>query len=70
MPSHFYAMLFRMKYIERWGLMRNTRGENLSEHSLETAFIAHALAVIRNRRHVPRRARNYYRRHAHPGQVL
>ena len=50
MPSHFYAMLFRMKYIERWGLMRNTRGENLSEHSLETAFIAHALAVIRNRR--------------------
>lgn len=50
MSSHFYAMLFRMKYIERWGLMRNTCSENLSEHSLETAFIAHALAVIRNRR--------------------
>ncbi len=50
MSSHFYAMLFRMKYIERWGLMRNTREENLSEHSLETAFVAHALAVIHNRR--------------------
>lgn len=50
MPSHFYAMLSRMKNIYRWGLMRNTRQENLSEHSLEVAFIAHALAVIRNRR--------------------
>ncbi len=50
MSSHFYAMLFRMKYIERWGLMRNTRPENLSEHSLETAFIAHALALIGSRR--------------------
>ena len=39
-----------MKYIERWALMRNTQKENLSEHSLETAFIAHALAVIKNRR--------------------
>lgn len=50
MASHFYAMLSRMKNIYRWGLMRNTRNENLSEHSLETAYIAHALAVIRNRR--------------------
>ena len=50
MTSHFYAMLSRMKNIYRWGLMRNTRKENLSEHSLEVAFIAHALAVIRNRR--------------------
>ncbi len=50
MKSHFYAMLSRMKNIYRWGLMRNTRQENLSEHSLEVAFIAHALAVIRNRR--------------------
>lgn len=50
MSSHFYAMLSRMKNIYRWGLMRNTRPENLSEHSLEVAFIAHALAVIRNRR--------------------
>ncbi len=44
--NHFYAMLSRMKYINRWGLMRNTRNENLSEHSLEVAFIAHALAII------------------------
>ena len=50
MSSHFYAMLSRMKNIYRWGLMRNTRPENLSEHSLEVAFIAHALVVIRNRR--------------------
>ena len=44
----FFAMLSRMKYINRWGLMRNTREENLCEHSLETAVIAHALAVIGN----------------------
>lgn len=50
MNSHFYAMLFRMKYIDRWALMRNTRKENLSEHTLETAFIAHAIAVIDNKR--------------------
>lgn len=50
MSSHFYAMMSRMKNIHRWGLMRNTRPENLSEHSLEVAFIAHALAIIRNRR--------------------
>ena len=50
MSKHFFALLSRMKNIYRWGLMRNTRHENLSEHSLETAFIAHALATIRNRR--------------------
>ncbi len=50
MGSHFYSMISRMKYIERWGLMRNTERETLSEHSLETAFIAHALCIIRNRR--------------------
>ena len=50
MSNHFYAMLFRMKYIERWALMRNTVKENLSEHSMETAFIAHAIAVIENKR--------------------
>lgn len=50
MSSHFYAILSRMKNINRWGLMRNTRQENLSEHSLEVAFIAHALAVISNAR--------------------
>lgn len=48
--SSFFAMLFRMKYINRWALMRNTRNENLSEHSLETAMIAHALSIIRNKR--------------------
>ena len=47
---HFYAILSRMKLISRWGLMRNTRNENLCEHSFETAVIAHALAVLRNTR--------------------
>ena len=50
MSSKFFAILSRMKYINRWGLMRNTIKENLSEHSLETAFVAHFLAVIRNKR--------------------
>ena len=45
----FYALLFRMKNIERWGLMYNTRPENLSEHSMECAVLAHALALIGNR---------------------
>lgn len=44
----FYAMLARMKYIDRWSLMRNAEHENVSEHSLEVAVIAHALAVISN----------------------
>lgn len=48
--SSFYAMLSRMKYILRWGLMRNSRDENLAEHSLEVAELAHALAVLGNRR--------------------
>ena len=46
----FFAMLSRMKYITRWGLMRNTREENLCEHTLEPALLAHALATLRNRR--------------------
>lgn len=50
MESKFFAVISRMKYINRWSLMRNTITENISEHSLETAFIAHALAVIRNKR--------------------
>lgn len=50
MKSNYYAMLFRMKYIRRWALMRNLREETVSEHSLETAFIAHCLAIIANRR--------------------
>ena len=44
----FFAITSRMKYINRWGLMRNTITENISEHSLETAFIAHLLALYRN----------------------
>lgn len=47
---HFFAVLSRMKNISRWGLMRNTRQENLCEHSFETAVIAHALAILRNTR--------------------
>lgn len=46
--SNFYALLSRMKYINRWGLMRNSIEENIAEHSLETAFIAHGLSVISN----------------------
>ena len=44
----FYAMLDRMQYINRWGLMRNNRVENIKEHSMDVAVVAHALAVIRN----------------------
>lgn len=47
---HFFAMLSRMKYINRWALMRNTYMENISEHSLEVATVAHSLAVIHNKR--------------------
>lgn len=47
--SHFFAYLNRMKFIQRWGLMRNTRSENIQEHSLQVAMIAHGLALIRNR---------------------
>lgn len=47
--SHFFAYLARMKFIHRWGLMRNTSHENIQEHSLQVAMIAHALAIIRNR---------------------
>lgn len=49
--SHFLAILSRMKYIERWSLMRSSRAENLSEHSLEVALIAHMLCVIGNVRY-------------------
>lgn len=46
----FFAMMARLKFINRWALMRNSREENLSEHSLETAMIAHALCTIGNKR--------------------
>ena len=47
MANEFYALLGRMRYITRWGLMRNSLPENLSEHSYMTAVLAHALALIR-----------------------
>lgn len=49
MPYSFFAMLSRMRYINRWGLMRNTFQENIQEHSHQVAVLAHALAVIQNR---------------------
>lgn len=45
--SNFFALMARMKYISRWGLMRSTTQENIQEHSLMVAMLAHALAVIR-----------------------
>ncbi len=50
MNSNFFSMLFRMKYIDRWALMRNSRTETLTEHTLEVAVLAHALATIGNTR--------------------
>ena len=50
MAYDYYALLSRMKNIYRWNLMRNTKRESLSEHSFEVALIAHALAVIGNKR--------------------
>ena len=48
MSNHFFAMHSRMKYINRWALMRNTVSENISEHCNDVAVIAHALTVIKN----------------------
>ena len=48
--SHFFAHLSRLKLINRWPLMRNVRTENVSEHSLQVAMVAHALAAIKNRK--------------------
>ena len=48
MKNQFFAFISRMKYIRRWGLMRNTEPENLKEHSFSVAMIAHALGVIGN----------------------
>ena len=47
MANEFYALLGRMRYITRWGLMRNTFSENIQEHSHQVAVLAHALALIR-----------------------
>lgn len=46
----FFALISRMKYIDRWELMRNSRNENLSDHCLEVGIIAHALCIISNKR--------------------
>jgi len=47
MKNSFFALISRMRYISRWGLMRNTAPENIQEHSHMVAVLAHALAVIR-----------------------
>jgi 5'-deoxynucleotidase len=51
MEYNFFALISRMKYIDRWALMRNSRPESLCEHSLEVSMIAHALATLANTRH-------------------
>lgn len=47
---NFFALISRMKYIDRWALMRNTETENIQEHSHQVAVLAHALALIANQR--------------------
>lgn len=51
MAFHFFAYLSRMRFIQRWGLMRNTLRENDMEHSMQCAMIAHAIALIGNERY-------------------
>lgn len=48
MDSHFYAYLYRLKYIERWSLMRNVTKENVAEHCFQVAILTHALCSIGN----------------------
>lgn len=48
--SHFFSYLSRMKLIKRWALMRSTQDENIQEHSLQVAMVAHALALIKNKK--------------------
>jgi 5'-deoxynucleotidase len=60
MKSHFFAILARMKFIRRWGLMRNTQEENIQEHTLQTAMIAYHLCVMRN---------TYFAGHVDPKQA-
>lgn len=49
MKSHFYAYISKLRWLQRWGLKRNTVNENVMEHSWEVATITHALALIKNR---------------------
>lgn len=51
MHHHFFAYVDRMRYIRRWGLMKNTAPENDLEHSMQTALIAHAIALLGNARY-------------------
>ena len=51
MTHNFFATISRMKYINRWALMRNSRSESVAEHSLEVAMLAHALCVLANERY-------------------
>ena len=60
MANHFLAYLYRLQHIERWSLMRNTRPENVAEHSYHVALIAHSLGVI---------AREIYGRDIQPEQL-
>ena len=60
MKSHFFAYISRMRFIQRWALMRNTAPENVQEHSHQVAVLAHALAIIRNEK---------FGGHADPGAV-
>ena len=60
MKSHFFAYISRMRFIQRWALMRNTAPENVQEHSHQVAVLAHALAIIRNGK---------FGGHADPGAV-
>ena len=46
--NHFFAYINRMRFIQRWALMRNSYSENIQEHSHQVAVLAHALAVLRN----------------------
>ena len=48
--SHLFAHLARMKFIQRWPLMYNVRSENIQEHSLQVAMVAHALVIISNKK--------------------
>ncbi len=59
--SNFFAILSRMKYVNRWGLMRNSRTESLSDHTLDVIFISHALIVIAN---------TYFGKHLDEGRVV
>ena len=54
MSYHFFPMIARMRYINRWGLMRNIQTENIQEHSHMVAVLAHALAVLQNEKFGPR----------------